>query len=1343
MRYLIKCLAGAALCGGFFTMSVSGSAAADEPPLRVALFQRGPVPEQWSAAVSLSGATEVKADTLLADGNGILIVQPGGAIGKEDAETLREKFEEFLMRGGSIIFPISQTGQWWQQWGPLMPVSPWTANGNAGVRRADTGALAPDGSPFAAVLQTPGFLMGSRFDLHLPYSSLESGSQRYPDARLDKPLLNTDWRVLLESDQDGHLPLLVAGRYGPGRALVFAGDLFAPPLTQWAGYGDFIKLLFATARPLTVTEPPTDEAAEHARVAALKLTLPPVQTGRGPLTLTVANPAPFPVKALLLARVKNFTGSLRHAWSTEITVPARGTLPVTVPDLAPELSGGPVGRRIDTAENFTRVEAGLSAPDRRAVAVTVSGVVDRTPALTLAVTGEDGRLFAPVESWPLAGFGFSGGDTLRVDRYTYFCGEEPKLRVRVANARHNIAPLAVARDADWPENLTAEGLNDLAYSYENLRAQRVAFGFWAGRKRDTQRLQLEWPLPVTAVGQVIQGQGKYRNWFRNNPRNFTLTAGGQTLVSVSDAEYELSRRADNFPPTVLTNGTLTVTKPQPEPANEPLPFGNYPAMQDEQTNCAIGEWEVYGWPGAKLPPVARGTLRVTVSDLSAGTTRVLFEREITLEPLTEQFVEVPVPPREQFGLARVDAEFIPAIDAQPAAAAADPKVKVKDNKPATGWFGRGKKSTAAAAPKNADADAKPAAVRPFTVSDSYALLFVPRDRDHLLNRRSDSIATLGMLCSSGFVATNDFGLGTQSDTGGWGGPDDKTWAWAHDLLEIGPRNVDSARYFYLSPGGMTHYTDPWRAFPSGQYVWDWATDGFLDKFTRWPWKGKTALHASLEDRWNGINIGASFTWDDIIHFDEHLRKSGKPGLQARTREKLAREINTQHDDEFQKFEFNRYADELIKSQERFAAAGYKFTVETHGGFPLAGGEFGEKIARTHQWVGTDVFWDMKDNDLFKTLGYRFGGVAVNPDLRSGAYNQWGWVSNILNNPTWVAPSGDVEPSRRQWYFSYWTGRVNSGGEFQPYTVSGFTSQGGFGAKNGMDDWREFNRVQSTAVWVRPERPAGLGIVASWPLQEKRMTPEAAPKPMCGLFAGSGQTQIDIIVGELYARLLRNGVPLSFVASTHTLKNWRGPQPLIVTEGMDLEPWEITALARLNAAGTPVIAVSGSTAGANPAAEKLFGVKRDGDAWSAAAGAEVVKDHAGQPFAYIRRGAAPTLFCPVPIMALDKFQSEQLARLVLEVSGQPLTLPAGVTSSVFSSNGSLFLAVGTQGDRAENVPVAVKPALLDMALSPSAEKYRVIDLDRAVEIPAEWRDGALRFTLPCGANDGRLLQILPL
>ena len=1099
------------------------------------------------------------------------------------------------------------------------------------------------------------------------------------------------------------MPLLVEGRCFAGHVFVFGGDLYAPELTGWSGYPAFVSALLHLAKPQPIADAPD--------VSGLKLSVAPYQPGSGDLQIGVSNPGGSDVRAVLAGKVRTLTRGLMNSFSGEITVPAGQTITFPVPEGAPARNVADALPSGDGALPFRRLELGLSGLDRQQISVHLDAVVDRTPAVTMAIDGEDVRNFPDTDGWAAGGIDALKGQGMHLDRYTYFCGQTPKVTIHLANGRHNIAPLAVATDVAWPENFSAQGLNDGAVSYDSVRGKFPVTGFWSGRASATQQIRLTWDMPVMIAGQQLLAQTDFRQWDKTNPLNYTLTTEGgaqpATLVTVQNATYQFGSRSDSFPPALATSCTLNITGLNPKPLGEPSATKEFSQLAGIPTNCSLGEWEIEGWPSATAPPQIKGHLKVVLHDLSSDETSTLIDKDVTVDPLTQSDFPVDLPTRKTLGQVCVQAEFKPDGGAE--AASAD-----------------------------------------------FPVLFVPEERAHLMPRASLAEAGSGFLCSPGFIGVDPFGIGTTEDTQGWGGPDDKAWAWSHDLMEMGlPRGPGYyPQRFLLSPVGMSHYTDPWRDFPSGQYVWDWATDRLIDQVTTGKSKGAKTYHAMLSDRWNGIAIGAAFTWADFIRFDEHLRAEGKPGLQGRTRADLGKEIASQHSDEFQKYELTRYADALLKTQQKMAAVGVNFTAETHGSFPLSGGELGEELAKTDIGVGTDLFWELRDEDVFKGIGYRFGIVAANPDLKSGAYDQWEWTSGTQQNPTWFSPSGDVEPSRLQWYNTYWKGRITSDGKFEPYTVYGFSMQGDYGTKNTMDDWTKFNRVQSTMVWVRPEQPVGVGIVASWQLQENHMAPNSTAMGF-GLYAANGYNpndphdktgahdQLDVAVGEAYYRLVKNGVPVSFVASTETLKKWNGTQPLVAVDGFETDPWEIAEFDRLDRAGAPIIALGSEGAAGRTQAEALFGVTKTDTGWSAGKSTKVVNDNAGQPLAYIcaRSGRAPTLFCPLPIASLNGPQSAILAGCVQQLCGLPFTLPYGVTTAPFISNGSLFIAFGNISDSSRQLDIAMRPS----ALSPTftGERFRVIDHDRAVVVPSEWRDGALHFTIPAAPNDGRMIQILPL
>jgi len=1238
-------------------------------------------------ALKGAGATVVAGNAALDAETGVLFYDGWGNQPDDKSDGVRDRMRALLDRGGSVVFLLGGRGNFLNPFVELMPVTPWAAVRDACLRPG-TGATAPEGSPLAEALKVPGFFLPGRFDLHLPYSTLETGQQRYEWERLGKPLLNTDWRVLLACDQDGRLPLLVEGRNGPGRVFVFAGDLGSPELTAWPGYAAFIKALLALARPLPV--------APEASVSALSLSVPPVQPPGETLAVDVANASPVEVRAVLACKVRNFSRGLMNSVSVEIAVPAGKTVRVPVPASDPQRRAEVAAVAADAASPLRWIDAGLAAPDRRAVVSSKTVLVDQSPAVTLLATGEDVRQFPDVDGWPAGGIDYLQGGGMPLDRYVYFCGENAKVTVRLRNGFHDIAPLAKATDLSWPENPSTQGLNDGAYNYGDIRGKYPFIPYWVGRTgTDEHRLRLTWDGPVVFSRQGLLAQTAFRQRQRANPPRYALTveteAGEKPLVSVDKAEYEFGRRQDDFPAQTATGCVLALTGLDPKLTTEP-------GYNWTGGNSALGEWEIYGWPAKTPPPAAKGHLTVVVRDLTSGKEKTVIDKEVVLPPVSETPFDVAVPALAHFGQAAVHAEF----------------------KPESG---------------------------PALVSD-FPILFVPKGAPHLVNRDELGEADLGLLCSPGFLALDDFGKGTTDATQGWGGADDQSWAWALDLKETGPHVPETAQRFFLGTTGVNHYTDPWRAFPSGVFVWDWATDQLIEKFTNGRWKGKKSLHMVLSDRWNGVPVGAQFSWDDLVRFDEWLRAAGKPGLKGRTRTALAKEILSEHGDDFQRFQMGTYADALLRSQQRLAAIGVRFTTETHGSFPLAGGDLGARLAKADTAVGTDLFWALLDEDPYKTLGYRFGLVAANPDLESGVYDQWGWVNSTLANPTWFTPSGDAEPSRRQWYTTGWEGRIDLGGTFRPYAIYGFSSQGGFGVKNTLDDWARFNRVQTAMIRVRPEKAAGFGIVASWQLQENRMGPVAGQLGF-GLYTAKGYDQVDAAVGEAYQRLAKNGLPIGFVTSTHALRKWGGAQPLLVVDGFETDPWEIAEFDRLNKGGAPIFAIGSENRAGRTEAEAFFGVKKTDAGWEPVAGTEAVAAPGapGKPLAFVcrRAGRPPVLFSPIPPAALTGPEAERLSALCIELAGRPVEVTPGVSTAAFVSNGSLFLLLGNLADVSVPIDVAVRPALLDPSLK--GKDCRVVDLDSGVALPASLAKGdpagTLRFHIVAAPNDGRMIQIAPI
>jgi len=244
----------------------------------------------------------------------------------------------------------------------------------------------------------------------------------------------------------------------------------------------------------------------------------------------------------------------------------------------------------------------------------------------------------------------------------------------------------------------------------------------------------------------------------------------------------------------------------------------------------------------------------------------------------------------------------------------------------------------------------------------------------------------------------------------------------------------------------------------------------------------------------------------------------------------------------------------------------------------------------------------------------------------------------------------------------------------------------------------------------------------------------------GIYAAKGFSQIDQLAGEAYQHLIKNGVPISFFTSTDSLKNWQGTNPLIVVDGATFNSSEIADLARLNRAGTPIVSIgSGLEATSDGAA--FFGLTMREGSFSPLPQTVTLTDNL-ETILYLtqRNGRAPVLLCPIDASKLSARESVALSKRLLDSLGSPLTVSPGLTATPFVNHNSLFLELGDQGDLARMVEVEIRPSLLDPAMT--ARKFRVIDLDRNVEVSAQMSGNLLSFSLPVSASDGRLIMLEP-
>ncbi len=846
-------------------------------------------------------------------------------------------------------------------------------------------------------------------------------------------------------------------------------------------------------------------------------------------------------------------------------------------------------------------------------------------------------------------------------------GSAPELKIRISNRLANIAPLATAADENWRENPTAQGINDLSLSRAGVRQQGKNEGGWAAKPGSgtEQAVSLTWQTPVTAASYKIEGFGTFRQEQRLNPRNFTISSD-KVLAEVKDAVFlnngsdQYTRFNGSFTPETLQRLEMKIHGVD-QNARANIYLGN--------TSCLIKELEILGWPGSQPGAPATGTLEITMIDPLTGKNTVVSTGELTVAPYSANEITVKLPVRNEPGVVRYEVKF-----------KASGKVLAETSR---------------------------------------RMFYQESGHESIISK--DTIAKFqpGMLCTPGWYNYDSFGRGMLDHTRGWGGPHDKIWALSHGIMEWGPNVSDQPDRMFTTPGRNCHYTNPWRYLPDGSYAWDLTIDKILEQMlAKYP--GEKAIHVLTSDRWNGIPIGSMFGWDQFVRFDQYLKANGGEGLKGRSFKAISNEIMNQYGDLFQKWSLEEYAGHQDQTRQKFADHDVAYTIETHGSFPLAGDELGERLGATHLGVGTDLFWELQRQDLYHSIGFRFGLVALNPDLRSGLYKQWGWI-NSESNRHWYSNNASTEPARRQWYSTYFAGRVDSQGNFRPYHIYGYSQQGGVSTKFYPEEIRDYVSTFYFTSRVRPEKAAGFGMAVSWNSHVNRMRPKAG-KMGFGLFSsGEKEDQIDIRAARLYERLVKNGVPVGFVTSSHALKNWTGTNPLLLLDATDWNQEERGTIDTLYNNGAPIIAFSGDHTDAESLAY-----------WTG--GAQTVKAGSMEVMVKTNRAGTKMIFCPFKPSYIP---ADALMPFIDMILGQTVKSTTHMAVNPFISNGALFLAFGNLADYNSIQSITVKPEALDSSITNPV--FIDFDSGELLKTVAD-ANGGRRFELPVPAASGRMIMI---
>ncbi len=1155
----------------------------------------------------------------------------------DQAETAR-KISKAVAAGKTVVLNMDVPCRVLPEIEKLVPFNDWSTK--EGRFRRD-GAAVDFSSPVA---------LNWAYDLHLPGAPIENSLHRYDFLKYEKPLNNSDWRIVAATRQG--MPLLISGRSANGRVYVFGGNWNDGAMATSPGVDGFMHAIVRDMTALSSDVPVVSDG----------LTLSVSDFQPDGLFVEVKNPSEKAARGVLSYQVATWEREILNAETVEFEVAAKATKKITLRERG-AFKGDAKIAELGSSIPYRRIRAAFLMEGRSKVANELRADVSIAPIVALSLSENSA-------SWPKEAVREeidNASDGTIGKRFVWPVGSVPEVTISVFNRLTNIAPLAVARDEKTPDNPTTPGLNDLSLSRGNVRQKGKNQGGWSGPILPAHLLSLTWNHPVVVASLGIETYGPFRFENRTSPGALELTADGTSLLKVDPLQFtangsELySRFYGAFSPKTARRIELGMSK------MNSLTLGH---LDNGPTNCAMKELEIYGWPVEENVKF-EGTLEVSATDLVSGKTSVLLNEKILLPAYSRKDITLKFPTGDSFGPVRYD-------------------VIVRD----------GAKTVASA---------------------RCEALYITPGHPAVVNKKTLGEWEVGLLCTPGWYNYDSFGRGMKDWAQGWGGPHDQIWALTHGLMEIGSRSVDNPARMLTTDGRNCHYTNPWRHLPDGTLGWDLTIEKILQDMLTGRHRGQKSVWVVGSDRWNGMPVGSMFGWDTFVRFDQYLRKSTGKGLAARSRQGISQEIMTKYADLWQRWNMEEYAKIIEDTRKMFADKGIKFTFETHGSFPLAGGELGDRLGATHAGVGTDLFWELRNQDLYWSLGTRFAIVAANPNLSSGTYKQWGWINSEANQ-WWYSNNGPVEPSRRQWYSTYFMGRVDSTGKFLPYHVLGYGLQGGVSTKFHKHEIENSERTFNFTRQVRPEAPAGYGFIVSWDSHVRRMSAVGGTLGF-GLYASGGsENQLEHRMGKLYEKLVKNGLPIGFVSSSHALQNWKGKSPLVLLDASDWQGKELETITRLHNAGASVIAFGGDDR--RPEALRF---------WTSGA----TKKKAGALEYYVRRsaGKAPLIYCPLngtqlPAgdMALLLAEFGKLCKMEISVKPQMVVNP-------FISHGALFLALGSIADQSGTAEIAFNPVDFNPAFAGKA--LRVIDLDEMNELRSE--GGVYKF--PAAASAGRMLMIV--
>jgi hypothetical protein len=1157
--------------------------------------------------------------------------------GRLDDKNVAKTILDAVQHSKTIVIDIRTATQFAPELNPILPFNDWSIKDQRLCR-----------NNIALNFKEP-ISFENAYDLHLPGASIENSQHRYLYRDYEKPLNNSDWRIIAFTRN--RMPILIAGRTGNAGIYVLGARWNDPALVNSPGAKFFFDAIIKKIiQPLDISQKLTE---------TVEISIPEFQSDG--LYICAKNTTTKSVRFALGYQITNWEREILNVKTLEIELKPEEMKQIPLQERG-TFKGQPDIAELGSRLPYRRIRAGILSSDRLSVTNEIRRNILVAPPVSISLVENgnnwyDEAFYEEIDN---------GADGTVAKRFIQPTGTMSELTIQVNNRFVNIAPLAEPRDEKTPDNPTIEGLNDLSYSRANVRQDGKMQGGWCGGVLPEQNVSLTWSDSVFVSGIGLEVYGQERLEDRTQPKNLILKTKNQILfqqdhpVYITNGSRMYARYFETFPTTGTKRLDMVMTKFHQQGVGR-INLG--------ATNCSIKELEIYGWT-VEDKTVTDGELELTSYDCVTGKSTLLKKEQLSIPAGSRKEITVQIPACSEFKPIRYDIIY------------------------------RQNGKTLA--------------------QTQYDVLYIPPNRLSILNKKSLYDWDVGLLCTPGWVQNGgDFGLGMLDWTQGWGGVHDKIWALVHGVMETDYRTIDQPARMLTTNTRNSHYTNPWRYLPDGSYGWNLMIQGLLKKAET---RKVKRLWVIGSDRWNGIPIGHTFGWDMFVRFDRFLRDQGGEGLKSRSRKGISNEIMTQYADQWQQWHLEEYAKKITETKNLFAEHGIKWMFETHGSFPFVGGEIGDRLGETHAGVGTDLFWELRRQDLYWSLATRFAVIAANPNLSSGMYKQWGWV-NSESNKFWFANNAPVEPARRQWYGTYFMGRVNSAGTFLPYHVFGYSLQGGVSTKFYQHEIENSLRTFNFTRFVRPEQPAGYGFIVSWDSHLRRMTTQGGSMGF-GLYATGGEkNQLDYRMGNLYETLIKNGLPIGFVSSSYAIRNWNGTNPLILLDASDWQGTELETVTKLWKSGTPIVGFGGLD---QSSTTLKF--------WTD--GAEKFNVGTIEFFVRKNQNGIPFIYCPFNDNKLSATDIPVLINTLMNLCGLNITITPQLIVNPFINNDALFLGLGTLSDQNVTAKIHLDPGQWNAALKDT--KVKVIDLEHFQNIVPD-TDGSYTFPLP--AVSGKMLLIM--